>query len=597
MKKIKIIIIGLALGLSSCQDPFELTPQDIFSNALVYEDEALADAVLADLYARALFQIVNGQEGFNMNVISSFGGESRNYAPWQGPYGQVIGVTFDASDGAGYIDYWPYEQIRECNDFIANLATSSLDPGYITNASAEARFIRAHAYFEMAKRFGGVPLITAVQDPAAPAEELYVPRNSEKEIYDFIGSELDEIVEDLPSEADDGRITRWAALAFKSRAMLYAASVAQFGGGTQLDGIIGFNESEANGYYQESLDASNEILTTGPFELYRRNEDPERNFIDLFIDEDENPEIIFAEKWDATIGKGHSWDYLGQPDGLGQGWNSNHPVYKQVFELFDFVDGSSGDWDDAAYDGTTLYTWDEFFGQRDPRMRASISHPEMEFRGNTIYYHSSTIYTDPESGLRVTNNDPSFTVPANSFNPKEDWPAAGASRNQNSSVTSLQIRKRLDESLTSVDSELSNTDFIVFRLGEVILNYVEAAYYLGDPNGDMLLQINDLRDRAGMPDFTSLTEDVIRKERRTELAFEEHVFWDLRRWRIAHIELDQVQKHRFFFTYDFDAEAYLITIGDGDGGRLRSHTEANYYYSLGLDRLADNPSLVDNPGY
>ena len=592
MKKIFIITIILSICSSSCQDPFELTPQDIIVD--IYEDENLTDAALADLYQRSQFQIVSGQEGFDMNTISSFGGESRNYAPWQGPYGSVVGVTFDAQRGAGYIARWPYDLIRETNDFIEQLSASSLDENFVKKRAAEARFIRAWAYFDMVKLYGGVPLITTVQDPETPTEELYVSRNSEKEIYDFIGSEMDAIVQDLPTVPEqEGRITRWAALAFKSRAMLYAASVAQFGGGTQLDGLLGFPASDANNYYQQSLAASQEIIMTGPFELYRRNADPVQNFIDLFTDENENPEVIFAEKWDAVAGKGHSWDLLGVPDGLGGSWNSNHPVYAEVLALFDFMDGTPGN-QEALYDDTTPVDFDWFFGQRDPRMRASISYPEMEYWGQTVYYHSSTIYTDPVDGLRKTTNDPSFIIPGS-----DAWPGAGASRNVNSNVTSLQIRKRLDESLTATGSGLSSTDFYVFRLGEVLLNYVEAAYYLGDPNGDMLSALNNLRDRAGMPLLTlaEVTEDEIRKERRCELAFEEHVFWDLRRWRIAHTELDNVTKHRFFFRYDYDLDSYYISTADGDGGRVRSHPERNYYYSLGLGRLADNPNLVDNPGY
>ncbi|MEO0331204.1 MAG: RagB/SusD family nutrient uptake outer membrane protein, partial [Bacteroidota bacterium] len=405
-------------------------------------------------------------------------------------------------------------------------------------------------------------------------------------------SEMDEIVQVLPDVADqEGRITRWAALALKSRAMLYAASIAQFGT-VQLDGLLGFPASDANGYYQASLEASQEILDSGPFSLYREQADPVQNFTDLFTDDVNNPEVILAEKYDATAGLGHNWDQYAHPDGFGFGWNSNFPVYVETFENFDFIDGSSGKLDRSVYDGQTPIDPARFFGERDPRMRASISYPGMPWRGTRAYYHRSTTYTD-ENGERQTSTNESFIVPGS-----DGWPGAGPPRNRNAAVTSLQVRKRLDESLPQTGAGLSNTDFYEFRLAEIMLNYVEATFYLGDPNGDMARYLNDeIRDRAGMPPVAEITEERIRQERRVELAFEDHVFWDLRRWRIAVEELDQKMRHRFHFDYDFDMGMYTVEIADGDRGRLRSHPERNYYYALGLGRIADNPKLVENPGY
>ena len=82
-----------------------------------------------------------------------------------------------------------------------------------------------------------------------------------------------------------------------------------------------------------------------------------------------------------------------------------------------------------------------------------------------------------------------------------------------------------------------------------------------------------------------------------ELAFEDHVFWDFRRWRTAVQELDNVERHRFHWDYNFDTGMYTAEIAVGDRGRVRTHPERNYYYALGLSRIADNPNLVENPGY
>ena len=594
MKTIKIFLSILLVFVFGCEDPFDLIPNTIISEELVFEDESLADAYLAEMYDSAKIIEEGGgrQFGHNVNVINAMGGESRNFAPWQGSFGQVIGPVFN-ENGAGILTYWPYNYIRQLNEYIEKLPLSnSLEEDYTSIRVAEARFLRAFAYFEMVKRYGGVPLVKIALPIDAPESELFPSRSSEKAIYDFIKSEMDDIATILPDTPDlRGRVDRWAALSLKSRAMLYAASVAQFGQ-EQLNGLLGFPVSDAQSYYQQSLVASQEIIQTGPFSLYRKQSDPEQNFTDLFIDDNDNPEVIWAEIFDAEAGKGHSWDLYAHPDGFGFGWNSNFPTYVEKLELFDFVDGTSGKLDRALYDGQTPIDPDWFFGQRDPRMRASISYPGMPWRGTRSYYHRSTTYTD-SNGEVQNNTSPGFIIPGS-----DGWPGAAAPRNRNAAVTSLQVKKRLDENLPATGTGLSNTDFYEFRLAEIMLNYVEAAFYLGDPNGDMASIMNgEIRDRAGMPPLDLITEDRIRQERQVELAFEDHVFWDLRRWRIAVEELDQKQRHRFQWDYNFDTGMYTAVIGDGDRGRVRSHPERNYYYALGLGRLADNPNLVENPGY
>ncbi|WP_341227887.1 RagB/SusD family nutrient uptake outer membrane protein [uncultured Arcticibacterium sp.] len=592
MKKIIILFAGLLIFSTSCEDPFELTPTGIISGDIVFADENLANAFLANLYEESLFSITSGGTNIEMNLIGSLGAEARNFAPWQSPFGQVMNTDFNET-GAGVIDYWPYALIREANVYITGLDNSEkLSADYKSVRSAEARFIRAFAYFEMVKRFGGVPILTEAQSIDATPEELFVTRNSEKEVYDFIGSEMDEITAILPAVADnDGRITRWTALALQSRAMLYAASVANFGK-VQLDGLLGFSAGEANSYYQKSLAASKEIMQNGPFSLYRKSDDKVQNFMDLFIDETNNTEVILAEKYDQTAGKSHAWDITGTPAGFGFAWNSNYPVYMETLENFDFIDGTSGKVDRAMYDDKTPIDPEWYFEQRDPRMRASIFYPGTAFKGDKVYFHRSTDYTDA-SGTVQRSTAQGFTIPGS-----DGWPGAGHPRHVGGNPTGMLIRKRINP--TTPDGVGSSTDIIIFRLAEVMLNYVEAAFYLGDPNGDMASILNDeIRDRAGMPALTAnqITEDKIRQERRVELAFEEHVFWDLRRWRTAVEELDNVQKHRTHFRYNYDTGMYTIQLADGDLGRIRLFKERNYYYALGLGRIADNPNLVENPGY
>ena len=572
----KIFITSIMIFLTGCYDPFDLTRNDIISDDLVFDNPNLADAFLFDLYDRAQFHIKSGNGNLNMGLISSYGGESRNYGvSWQIPYTQVVDVDYNENGLQGKVlDYYDYGLIRECNQMITKLPQSkNLTQYFIDSRVSEARFIRAHAYFEMVKRFGGIPLITDVVPIQGNYDEIYRERNSEKDIYDFISSEMDEISELLPAFAiEEGRITKWTALALKSRAMLYAASVANFGS-EQLNGLLGFPSNEASKYYLESLNASREIIQSGVFSLYRKFSDPVENFGNLFIDEVGNSEIIFSEKYDYESGKSHQWDALAQPAGFGFNWSSNYPVYLETLEQFDFIDGSSGKVDRDMYDDNTPIDPNWYFEMRDPRMKASIFYPGSSFKDGRVFFHRS-----------MRGN-------------LEGWPQNGLSKLTGSMATGLLIRKRTNPD--TPDATRSSTDYIIFRYGETLLNYIEAAYYLNDPNGDMASIMNEIRDRAGMPSLikSEITEDKIRQERRCELAFEDHTFWDLRRWRIAVEELDNVRRHRLHYRFDANNETYTIEMADGDLGGVRLHPERNYYYALGLSRLADNPKLIENPGY
>lgn len=576
MNKSNKLISLIFILLTGCYDPFDLTRNDIISDEMVFDNPTLADAFLFDLYDRAQFHIKSGNGNLNMGLISSFGGESRNYGvSWQTPYTQVIDVDYNENGLIGKVlDYYDYSLIRECNQMITKLPQSeNLSQSFIDTRVSEARFIRSHAYFEMVKRFGGVPLVTEVIPVQGTYDEIYKERNSEKEIYDFISNEMDEISNLLPSQSgDEGRITKWVALSLKSRAMLYAASVANFGN-QQLNGLLGFPSEEAQLYYKKSLDASREIIQSGVFALYNEKSDPVENFNNLFIDENGNTEIIFSEKYDYEAGKSHQWDALAQPAGFGFNWSSNYTVYLETLEQFDFIDGKSGKMDRSIFDDSTPIDPNIFFEQRDPRMRASIFYPGSSFKGGTVFFHRSMIGS------------------------KSGWPKNGPSKLTGSLATGLLIRKRTNPS--TPDASRSSTDYIVYRLGEIYLNYVESAYYLGDPNGDMVNVMNEIRKRAGMPSLSNIdiTENKIRQERRCELAFEDHVFWDLRRWRIAVEELDNVRRHRLHYRYNANNNTYTMEMADGDVGGIRLHPERNYYYALGLNRLADNPKLIENPGY
>ncbi|CAM3320040.1 RagB/SusD family nutrient uptake outer membrane protein [Zobellia roscoffensis] len=581
-KSLYFVLVLFCLG---CDDQLDKEP-DFISENTVFEDEGLTNSYVADLYLNMNFQEIGGFGNVGIGLFAAAGAEHINFANWQYP-NLSYSRQYTEVTGPGNLDRWPYFNIRNMNILLRDLPNSvSLEEDFIRTTMAEVRFLRAYEYFEMVKRYGGVPLITTVQDQDDSDEVLFPSRATEKEIYDFIYNELAEILPDLSEvkTGANGRVDRFTALMLQSRAMLYAASIANFGE-EQINGIVGVPSVSAQDYYKKSYDASKEVIDSQLFQLIDEGDDKAANFASIFLNEGTgNNEIIFAERFEPFI-KGHSLDWLANPDGLGLEWNSNFPVLYDFVENFDFIDGRTGS--SISRDDLTLENeWDvtDFFGNRDPRFVASVFYPETTWKGQKIYFHSSSLV----NGEVVNGTGTILTKPNG-----EEIPATAAARNVRN--TALLLRKRLDPTNIATQSENSGQDFYVFRYAETLLNLAEAAYYMGN-SGEALTMVNMVRERAGMPLRSEITEDFIRQERQVELAFEEHRFWDLIRWRIATEVLGNVRTKGLVFRYNLDTDMYSITLKNAEGD-IRQFGEERYYLPFSQERLAENPNLVQNPGY
>lgn len=157
------------------------------------------------------------------------------------------------------------------------------------------------------------------------------------------------------------------------------------------------------------------------------------------------------------------------------------------------------------------------------------------------------------------------------------------------------VKKRCNENMKTTPVINDDTDYIIFRVGETYLNLAEAAYYLGYTD-EALTTLNRLRKRAAMPAKTEINEAVIRNERLVELTWENHSYWDIRRWRIAKSMLDGVRMAGLQYTYNYNTKKYKITITNAEGV-ARTFQDRHYYLPLGVDRVAENTNFVENPGY
>ena len=574
-------VAAALLLVAGCDSALDTEPTNVISEEQVFEDEALADAYLNDIYTRVSFardgfNDLPYERSFNQMLYPAMGAELRPRGSFQAPYG-AANATIDADGPPTPIEYWKYPALREANDFIEQIAASdNLDEDFVNQRRAEARFLRAFMYFEMARRYGAVPLITTAQDADTPRDSLLVERTPEQEMYDFVISETDAIADVLPQTVGgDGRPTRWAALSLQSRAALQAASVGEFGD-MKLDGLLGVPDSETQDYWQTAFDAADAVIENSGHSLYRASSDPAENFQALFIDEG-NSEGIMYEKFNG-VQKGHDYTRMAMPAGFAETWGSNFNPFLRMMEKFEFADGSPYD---ISRDELTSQQWtvDELFKSRDPRFRASFFYPESDWQDGTVYFHSATRV----DGQLVSSG----TV-------GEDFPASGPTRN--TTRTGFHVRKRVDEGdVVTVETDADDTDIFIFRLAELYLNRAEAAYYLGNQS-QALSDINEIRDRAGMPPKDEATVENIRNERNVELAFEGFHYWDLRRWRTAEEVLGGLRTKGLDYTYDLNSGKYEISLVNAEGD-ARTFQERHYYLPLGTEKLADNPNLVENPGY
>jgi hypothetical protein len=143
----------------------------------------------------------------------------------------------------------------------------------------------------------------------------------------------------------------------------------------------------------------------------------------------------------------------------------------------------------------------------------------------------------------------------------------------------------------------SRTDYQIFRYAEILLNYAEAAFELGRSN-DALNAVNQIRSRAGIVSLSSIDREKIRHERKVELAFENHRYWDLRRWREAETQLSR-SFSGLQYILDYNTKKFkIVVVDDVDGTYNRPHFFArNYYFPITRARTGANPNLEENPDY
>lgn len=608
---ILFLAITCNLPLVSCEtDWLEREPPSILLDEQVWNDGKLVTGVLSNFYDRlpAHTSLTAGWTEFAAYDEAMWSGQSN-----QEGLNNIVSYPFNRWW------LWDYDLIRDINLSIKKLQEiSQLEESRKTQFISELRFIRAYVYLEHVKRMGGVPLITEelIYDFSGDPSNLQFPRNKEEEVYDFIAAELDAIMPTLGNEGSQTRANRFTALALKSRAMLYAGSLAkynsQMGAPISLPGgEVGIAADRAEEYYNKSLEASLEIINGGNYALYNNNPDLGENFYEALVSKNNNTEVIWAQDFLSSADKRHGFAYENivrsvREDNLG---SSAIAPSLNLVEDFEYLDGSSGELETRTADNSDFIYYDEvedIFANKDARLYGTVVYPGATFKGQEIFM---------QAGVMVWNGSGYDVVEANGLGADYSdggilTAAAGPHRSiQEVSNTGFYLRKYVDNGpQTSTRGIRSEVWWVRFRLGEIYLNAAEAAFELGR-SAEALSLVNKVRERAGFGpnSLSSLSIERIRNERRVELAFEDHLVWDYKRWRIAHIRWSGSTNNPNSMVYSLYPYR-IVRPGDSRDGKYvfvkdvaprfrapRFFQLGNYYSLIGQDLIDANPKLVRNP--
>lgn len=451
-------------------------------------------------------------------------------------------------------DVWGnmYKGIRAANSFLENydedlLRRLSLNEDYKEEMEKyrmypyEVRALRAFYYFELAKRYGDVPLVKRTLD----ADEVNsLKRTPFTEVVDFIDNECTEVAMKLPVSHQDfyletGRVTKGMALALRARALLYAASPLH-------------NPSADKDLWKKAAVAAHDVIAMNVYFLPKIDADPLYN-------KDGAGEVLKSSQliFERRNGDSDSFERNNLPIGFEGGKSGNTPTQNLV-DAFEMATGEPFSWDNPAHAASP-------YENRDPRFY------------KTIVYHDSEIM-----GEKVDVSEGG----------KNGLPQEGATE------TGYYLRKYINEtvSLDPDNSKKKAHHFIIFRYAEILLNYAEAAMECAGPDicpeGCTLTArqaLNQVREAAGMPgveDSGDAFKARVRNERRVELAFEDHRFWDIRRWKIGEVVKD-VYGVKVSSTGEYTK--YLV--------RNRIWEDKMYLYPISKSEFNKNPGLGQNEGW
>ncbi len=586
-----ILIAGTVLATVpfGCNKALDLEPQDRVSDATFWKQATEFKLAANDFYNYLRsFSNGNGDGHGGTDLGADRGALAR-------------GTNTVVSNDNNYND--AYKWIRNINYLLAK-AKSYPKPEEIKTYVAEAKFFRAYVYFDkLLTSYGGVVLVKDVLSPESA--ELSAKRNTREETIDFIIQDLENAINDLPVESaiaagDKGRVSKEAAQAFLGRVALYEGTWQKF--------HPGGNAARANALLDKSINNSSAVIAAaeaGTFSLFKPAALGDSALKYLFILENQksnpanvtksaNKEYILAVRYESnnllkTIPNQISFGALGAD------------MSRKMADMYLASDGLPINKTTTGFSRATLTSE---FQNRDNRMRYFMCVPYYRYWQNAVNWH--------------INWDWSPADLANARLPHDSW-ANGTTGYENQQWAAER----------QVPNHQEGYDYPTIRLAEVYLNYAEAVYErtgsITDADLDKSLNLVRKRVNANMPALSNAfvsangldMREEIRRERAVELQGEGFRMDDLKRWYIAHIELNKPvlgvkwtgtdYETVYSFTGSGNPPAGLrkkpnITL-DADGTVVmdpvseRKFSEKNYLIPIPLNQIQLNPNLEQNPGW
>lgn len=628
MKAIRNIISASAalLALASCNF-LDVEPTDKVSADALFSSEAGIEAFLANLYYQMPI------EAFDFNPETTPSGYKQGFHYNDGDpnnNGRFAWVLTDDCISTQHQDcgtgndygWWDpaYSLNNDVNSFFASISgLKTVSDETKEQLLGQAWFIRGQLYFALARRYGGVPIIEEVGD-MNDLESLKIPRRTEVETWDYVLKCFSEAATRLDEEGNGfhTKADKWSSLAYLSRAALHAASVGKYWDQATVSGpavdagfVGGFTQEDIDRYYRTCMDACEQIIKSGRFNLYCATpatpEEATENLIHMFQrPEDALCESIFVKGFTKKGRKfGSNQDSWGNPAQTSGAWP--HPgrfnpslEFVENFENYDNPGHSAKfttyEGDRFDYDGYTAsrnyYQFAdplEMFKGKDARLAAFTILPGSVWKKTRIVIQGGVITTSGECKMDVDGDIKAEYVGADGkiyyqFGANEQKFFSGFSTNAgNNTRTGFGFRKYLDpayESSGSVWNE-STTDWMDIRYAEILLNYAECFAETGLGDASLARQcLNATRRRAAhMTEIDPTLENILR-ERRAELCLENARTWDLVRRRQYHQIFDGYKRGSLTPVLDLRTGKYIFVREYVQKTDFMRYNEANYYRGI-----------------
>ncbi|MDI3318378.1 RagB/SusD family nutrient uptake outer membrane protein [Pinibacter soli] len=580
MKKIYFaIIIGLiTAGMFSCAKVDILDPKTTtdLTKETVFADSARTMDFLAGVYAQVHYTFSwrrwNSDSGLGESgdeANGSYAGPTINYVI-------ISTASLSPLTPGPYSNAWytGWSSIRAANVFLANVDKSPISDELKKRTKAEARCLRAWYYSVLIKNFGGVPLIGDRIFEAT--DDFNIPRDSYEDCVNYINSELDEVSNDLPlayaQAADYGRVTKGVCKGIKSRVLLYAASPLFNGGNIgqtpaqrKLVGYENYDESR----WQKAADAAKDVMNLGIYSLYEDNKTaPGYGFSKVFLMR-KNSEFVFT----GTQGLNKVLETNFAPRSRSTFAGTPRAVPSQnLAEAFGMSNGKALTDPASGFDSTNPFI------NRDPRF------------GYTFIYNGTPWYLGSTG-----NKQPVYTY---NGAPTDGFGVIPYS-------TGYFWRKMMDDNTSGTAGGNTERCIPLIRYAEILMNYAEAKNELGDVNA-AYDQLKLIRKRAGIIEGADgmyglkagMTKEQMRaciqNEKMVEFAWEDHRYFDVRRWKTAmenqNITLMALKIDKVGAGYKYSKVPVAF---------YAQHVfmERNYFFPILQAEISKSPALLQNPGY